>query len=90
MLVLIRINLDFFLQVIYDRITGKSRGFGFVTMSTVEEVEAAARQFNGYVSIFIDAELLFILYFCVLCDKYTGTHSGSGRKYNVICSYNMR
>ncbi|OVA10113.1 RNA recognition motif domain [Macleaya cordata] len=35
-------------EVIYDKITGRSRGFGFVTMSSVEEVEAAAKQFNGY------------------------------------------
>jgi RNA recognition motif-containing protein len=38
------------LQVIYDKLTGRSRGFGFVTMSSVEEVEAAVEQFNGYVS----------------------------------------
>ncbi|XP_058101703.1 29 kDa ribonucleoprotein A, chloroplastic [Magnolia sinica] len=35
-------------EVIYDKLTGRSRGFGFVTMSTAEEVEAAAQQFNGY------------------------------------------
>ncbi|KAF5475851.1 hypothetical protein F2P56_007613 [Juglans regia] len=35
-------------EVIYDKTTGRSRGFGFVTMSTVEETEAAAQQFNGY------------------------------------------
>ncbi|XP_014510849.1 30 kDa ribonucleoprotein, chloroplastic-like [Vigna radiata var. radiata] len=35
-------------EVIYDKTTGRSRGFGFVTMSTVEEVEAAVQQFNGY------------------------------------------
>ncbi|KAK4769465.1 hypothetical protein SAY86_027615 [Trapa natans] len=35
-------------EVIYDKITGRSRGFGFVTMSTAEEVEAAAEKFNGY------------------------------------------
>ncbi|XP_042383801.1 29 kDa ribonucleoprotein A, chloroplastic-like [Zingiber officinale] len=35
-------------EVIYDKVTGKSRGFGFVTMSTIEEVEIAAQQFNGY------------------------------------------
>ncbi|CAJ1968899.1 unnamed protein product [Sphenostylis stenocarpa] len=35
-------------EVIYDKTTGRSRGFGFVTMSSVEEVEAAAQQFNGY------------------------------------------
>nr|KAJ0223783.1 hypothetical protein LSAT_V11C200090290 [Lactuca sativa] len=37
-------------EVVYDKITGRSRGFGFVTMSSVKEVEAATRQFNGYVS----------------------------------------
>ena len=36
-------------EVIYDKLTGRSRGFGFVTMSTVEEVEEAVEQFNGYV-----------------------------------------
>ncbi|KAG2329090.1 hypothetical protein Bca52824_000270 [Brassica carinata] len=35
-------------EVIYDKVTGRSRGFGFVTMSTAAEVEAAAQQFNGY------------------------------------------
>ncbi|KAI4300283.1 hypothetical protein L6164_033679 [Bauhinia variegata] len=35
-------------EVIYDRMTGRSKGFGFVTMSSAEEVEAATRQFNGY------------------------------------------
>lgn len=45
------VDMMFFelLQVIYEKVTGRSRGFGFVTMSTVEEVEAAAQQFNGYV-----------------------------------------
>ncbi|CAN6929870.1 unnamed protein product [Brassica oleracea var. botrytis] len=36
-------------EVIYDKVSGRSRGFGFVTMSTAAEVEAAAQQFNGYV-----------------------------------------
>lgn len=45
-------------QVIYDKITGRSRGFGFVTMSTVEEVEAAAQQFNGYVSLHVPMFLI--------------------------------
>ncbi|CAN6479412.1 unnamed protein product [Victoria cruziana] len=35
-------------EVIYDKLTGRSRGFGFVTMSTVQEAELAEKQFNGY------------------------------------------
>ncbi|XP_073274013.1 29 kDa ribonucleoprotein A, chloroplastic [Primulina huaijiensis] len=35
-------------EVIYDRLSGRSRGFGFVTMSKIEEAEAAVQQFNGY------------------------------------------
>ncbi|KAG9138967.1 hypothetical protein Leryth_007572 [Lithospermum erythrorhizon] len=35
-------------EVIYDRDSGRSRGFGFVTMSSAKEVDAAVRQFNGY------------------------------------------
>ena len=33
--------------VVEDRETGRSRGFGFVEMSTKEEGEAAISQFNG-------------------------------------------
>ncbi|KAF6167840.1 hypothetical protein GIB67_027618 [Kingdonia uniflora] len=36
------------IEVIHDKQTGRSRGFAFVTMSTVEEVKAAEHQFNGY------------------------------------------
>ncbi|PWZ37892.1 ribonucleoprotein B, chloroplastic [Zea mays] len=35
-------------EVVYDRMTGRSRGFGFVTMSSAEEAESAVEQFNGY------------------------------------------
>ncbi|CAM8954972.1 unnamed protein product [Rhodiola kirilowii] len=37
--------------VIYNRETDQSRGFGFVTMSTVEEAEKAVEMFSGYVSL---------------------------------------
>jgi cold-inducible RNA-binding protein len=33
--------------VVEDRETGRSRGFGFVEMSTKEEADAAIAQFNG-------------------------------------------
>lgn len=35
-------------EVIYNRETDRSRGFGFVTMSTVEEAESAVQKFNAY------------------------------------------
>ncbi|MDQ3918023.1 MAG: RNA-binding protein [Acidobacteriota bacterium] len=34
-------------NVVEDRDTGRSRGFGFVEMSSKEEGEAAIQQFNG-------------------------------------------
>lgn len=35
-------------EVIYNRETDRSRGFGFVTMSTVEEADKAVEMFNRY------------------------------------------
>uniref|UniRef100_R7WD91 28 kDa ribonucleoprotein, chloroplastic n=1 Tax=Aegilops tauschii TaxID=37682 RepID=R7WD91_AEGTA len=35
-------------KVVYDRETGQSRGFGFVTMGTVQEAERAVRIYHGY------------------------------------------
>src|SRR5687767_16036393 len=35
-------------NVIEDRETGRSRGFGFVEMSSTEEGNAAIQQFNGH------------------------------------------
>ncbi|KAK1698658.1 hypothetical protein QYE76_015355 [Lolium multiflorum] len=34
-------------KVIYDRETGQSRGFAYVTMNTVQEAETAVRMYNG-------------------------------------------
>jgi len=33
--------------VMMDKMTGRSRGFGFVTMASQEEANAAVEQFNG-------------------------------------------
>ena len=33
--------------VLMDKMTGRSRGFGFVTMSTEDEAKAAIEKFNG-------------------------------------------
>lgn len=33
--------------VLMDKMTGRSRGFGFVTLSTEEEAKAAVEKFNG-------------------------------------------
>ena len=35
-------------SVVEDRETGRSRGFGFVEMSSKEEGDAAIQQFNGH------------------------------------------
>jgi cold-inducible RNA-binding protein len=34
--------------VVTDRDTGRSRGFGFVEMSTAEEADTAVKKFNGH------------------------------------------
>ncbi len=36
-------------SIISDRMTGRSRGFGFVEMATAEEADGAAKKFNGQV-----------------------------------------
>jgi nucleolin len=38
-------------QIIYNRVTGQSCGYGFVTMSTVQEAEKAVELYHRHVSI---------------------------------------
>jgi cold-inducible RNA-binding protein len=35
-------------KIIQDKFTGKSRGFGFVTMDSAEDANSAISRFNGY------------------------------------------
>ena len=37
-------------QIIYDKVTNRSRGFAFVTMATAEEATKAIQMFDGAVS----------------------------------------
>ena len=39
-------------QIIYDKVTGQSCGYGFVTMSTVQEAVKAVELYHRRVSIF--------------------------------------
>ena len=40
-------------RVVYDRESGRSRGFGFVTYNSAEEVNNAIESLNGVVSIIL-------------------------------------
>lgn len=35
-------------EIIFDKFTGRSRGFGFITMGSPEEAQAAVEKFNGH------------------------------------------
>lgn len=49
-------------RVIYDRDTGRSKGFGFVTLGSAQEVQKAINSLNGAVSIILQS-LLFSNFF---------------------------
>lgn len=55
----------FCLQVIYDRETSRSRGFGFVTMASQAEASAAKQTLDGYVS--------FLLSFFIFLETHGST-----------------
>ncbi|KAG9131862.1 hypothetical protein Leryth_026654 [Lithospermum erythrorhizon] len=54
-------------EVIYNRATDQSRGFGFVTMSAVEEADKAVDMLNRYVSS--SAMLIWYLSICICIIK---------------------
>ncbi|KAI3688030.1 hypothetical protein L1987_81736 [Smallanthus sonchifolius] len=39
-------NVDY-VEIVYDRVTDRSRGFAFITMASVQEAKEAIRMFNG-------------------------------------------
>lgn len=49
-------------KVVYDRDSGRSRGFGFVTYSSAEEVNNAIESLDGVVSFSYLAKLCMLLY----------------------------
>lgn len=57
-MILLFLRGDF--KVICDRVMDRSRGFGFVTMESVEEAKEAIRMFNGSVSDFHFFGLSFV------------------------------
>ncbi|XP_074581764.1 28 kDa ribonucleoprotein, chloroplastic-like [Curcuma longa] len=63
-------------EVIYNRLTGQSRGFGFVTMSTAQEAEKALKMFNNYE---FDGRLLTV-------NKAApkGPHGNSERSFRIF------
>lgn len=54
-------------KVVYDRDSGRSRGFGFVTYSSSKEVNDAIDSLNGVVSIFL---VCLIAYLDSWTDKF--------------------
>jgi len=51
-----------FLQVIYDRDNGRSRGFAFVTMASEEEARVAIEKLDGLVGYYLSLRV-----FCRIC-----------------------
>lgn len=62
-------------KVVFDRETGRSRGFGFVTYSSAEEVNNAIEFLNGTVSlresliILFSYLLVYFLCFLLICEN---------------------
>jgi nucleolin len=48
-------------RVVYDRESGRSRGFGFVTYNSSEEVNNAIESLNGVVSIILLSFLMIVI-----------------------------
>ena len=69
-------------KVIYDRDSGRSRGFGFVTYSSADEVNNAIESLDGVVSCFVTysslrlkAEFIVLLVTCCAFECGVKWHS---------------
>ncbi|MGY8652353.1 MAG: RNA recognition motif domain-containing protein [Verrucomicrobiia bacterium] len=65
-------------HLVTDRATGRPRGFGFVTMSTEEEAQAAIEGLNGKT---IDGRALTVNIARPREDRPPGGGGGGGRRY---------
>lgn len=63
-------------NIIMDRVTGKAKGFGFVTMSTGEEAEKAIQGLNGKV---LDGRDLVVNIARPREERTGGGRGGAGR-----------
>ena len=52
-------------KVIYDRESGRSRGFGFVTYRTMEEVNNAISNLDGIVSSTLSLFFVYLVYIVI-------------------------
>ena len=71
-------------NLIEDRETGRSRGFGFVEMSTKEEGAAAIEQFNGKD---LDGRALNVNEAKPREDRNGGGGGGGGRRFSGSSRY---
>lgn len=55
-------------KVVYDRESGRSRGFGFVTYRTADEVNSAIEMLNGFVSDSLLLLKIILFSFSALCN----------------------
>ena len=62
-----------------DRTSGRSRGFGFVTMSTPEEAKAAIDALNG---VAVDGRNLTVNEARPKEERSSGGHGGSRREFS--------
>lgn len=54
------------MQVMYDKYSGRSRRFAFVTMKTVEDANAATEKLNGTVSCNYLATMKLMIF--IICE----------------------